>query len=887
MSESPQRYSALKSKGIQKNGTEDDEKSIRIDTASSTGMKGTAESCGSEENVQMSIPTVSFRPKESLSLAEEKEGNGSASESFLSGLQKKAKYFGLRSSASDLTNSEHDKEHEKKVTKESADKWKDAADISVENKYTTTRRKIISDSSKYRRGPVPVESLPSSAHGLQAPTHGTIDSDDEYENNCRPSSKGLLVYFARLGEIWDENEKVDINFIGSLFKAGANVNHEDRYGQTALHAAARDWNIDVAKYLLDNGALLDKGDKHGRTPLHLAAAVDHHEMIRFLVLNGANIDEKSVEGQTPLHFACKNDAVNSIKTLLSLGAQINLRDNKLRTPLFVAAESGRAHAATALLDADAPAGVYDIYGTSALACMVEKMPAVAYNAISQFYIDDKALRRKYFYLDQLESDVNAKDKSKSFAKNALEMIVVYRETDLVMHQVIQKMINVKWNLFARKKSIIELVINFIYTLIWVILALLIPRDGKFHTPLASKSWRIVLEAIFFFLTVYFAFKEIFMFKLMRKIDSRWRKWAIHNLEDELESCHPKWPEERKYVESEIQRVWGFRGSYSRNIGWSVYEWCCHVSVLAVAAAEVYYELHPTVAVAGKVYKIILSVSIMMVCIRLMKICRAFTFLSAFIVLLGHVVGATLRFAFLFFEFFIPYVCILWIVFGGDENAKNIDKISKGDGERFRTFDEIIYITWLMTVTADIPFSPMVQYHRILASIIVGTYYALVSVVCINLYIALMSETFTRVYENAEANASLQQALLIIFMERQMGPAESAKMRKHFAKKCSPLEQLEYGQENSRASSYDVEASLVLGNVDRRLQTLARTVDQSEQEAGRFPNQDADATLMKELKTKCRGVRQRHHSFAKSVAGSLEDVMKVQLDITKTLQSIGK
>ena len=89
------------------------------------------------------------------------------------------------------------------------------------------------------------------------------------------------------------------------------------------------------------------------------------------------------------------------------------------------------------------------------------------------------------------------------------MIVVYRETDLVMHPVIQKMINVKWKLFARKKSIIELVINFIYTLVWVILALLIPRDGKFHTPLASKSWRIVLEAIFFFLTVYFAFKVCF------------------------------------------------------------------------------------------------------------------------------------------------------------------------------------------------------------------------------------------------------------------------------------------------------------------------------------------------------------------------------------------
>ena len=86
------------------------------------------------------------------------------------------------------------------------------------------------------------------------------------------------------------------------------------------------------------------------------------------------------------------------------------------------------------------------------------------------------------------------------------MIVVYKETDLVMHPVIQKMISVKWNKFARLKSWIELIINLVYTLIWIILALLIPRDGKFHTPLTSKPWRIVLEAIFVILSVYFAIK---------------------------------------------------------------------------------------------------------------------------------------------------------------------------------------------------------------------------------------------------------------------------------------------------------------------------------------------------------------------------------------------
>lgn len=82
---------------------------------------------------------------------------------------------------------------------------------------------------------------------------------------------------------------------------------------------------------------------------------------------------------------------------------------------------GRAHVARTLLDHDAPAGTYDNKGTSAMAHMVEKMPQVAYAALAQFYMDDKAIRRKYFYLNQLESEKNQVDSSKNFAKSALEV----------------------------------------------------------------------------------------------------------------------------------------------------------------------------------------------------------------------------------------------------------------------------------------------------------------------------------------------------------------------------------------------------------------------------------------------------------------------------------
>ena len=98
----------------------------------------------------------------------------------------------------------------------------------TKKEFITSRKKESDDVIKYRRGPIDVKMLPVSNRNLNRTTHGTIDSDDEDGRSCRPSSKGLLTYFKELGQSGDDNEKVDLSFINSLFEAGADVNHQDR-----------------------------------------------------------------------------------------------------------------------------------------------------------------------------------------------------------------------------------------------------------------------------------------------------------------------------------------------------------------------------------------------------------------------------------------------------------------------------------------------------------------------------------------------------------------------------------------------------------------------------------------------------------------------------------
>ena len=82
-----------------------------------------------------------------------------------------------------------------------------------------------------------------------------------------------------------------------------------------------------------------------------------------------------------------------------------------------------------LLKLGAPTGVYDSYGCSAVQMMIEKMPILAYEGLNQFYVEDHAMRRRYYYLDHLDYDVKSRAGCK-YARNVLQVSVYYAHAKL-------------------------------------------------------------------------------------------------------------------------------------------------------------------------------------------------------------------------------------------------------------------------------------------------------------------------------------------------------------------------------------------------------------------------------------------------------------------------
>ncbi|XP_042877535.1 protein phosphatase 1 regulatory subunit 12C-like, partial [Penaeus japonicus] len=153
----------------------------------------------------------------------------------------------------------------------------------------------------------------------------------------------------------------------------ANVNHQNKGGETALHCAAQYGHTEAAQLLLGQGgdpALpnlqaetpMDLASQYGRlstvevlvraqpdllrpytaaaataavfphTPLHRASRNGHREVVKFLLANGHHVNVRTGQG-APLHEAALCGKVDVVRVLLEAGADPEVRDDNGHTVL--------------------------------------------------------------------------------------------------------------------------------------------------------------------------------------------------------------------------------------------------------------------------------------------------------------------------------------------------------------------------------------------------------------------------------------------------------------------------------------------------------------------------------------------------------------------------
>ncbi len=122
------------------------------------------------------------------------------------------------------------------------------------------------------------------------------------------------------------------------------INKKSVNGDTALHFAAENDNIDLLKLLIEFGAEVNVKNKKNQTVLHFALKTNLYKNFIYLHDSFPSLfdlsNDKDFFNQTYLHYACKQELVLAVNYLIFNNANINSLDDNFRSPIFYAVNQG-------------------------------------------------------------------------------------------------------------------------------------------------------------------------------------------------------------------------------------------------------------------------------------------------------------------------------------------------------------------------------------------------------------------------------------------------------------------------------------------------------------------------------------------------------------------
>lgn len=125
----------------------------------------------------------------------------------------------------------------------------------------------------------------------------------------------------------------------TLIRAGANVNHQNEYGYTALSYALGDSSTPAV--FID--ILLKAGARWQEQDIYNAAASGHIQFLKYVLATGIDLNKFDADGLTLLMRATERSQARVMRILLRAGASVNVRNERGETALHFADRASRQH----------------------------------------------------------------------------------------------------------------------------------------------------------------------------------------------------------------------------------------------------------------------------------------------------------------------------------------------------------------------------------------------------------------------------------------------------------------------------------------------------------------------------------------------------------------
>ena len=614
----------------------------------------------------------------------------------------------------------------------------------------------------------------------QPESHNPVTSDSTItiENEQK-----ILYYLASL-ESQTTHEDVDIEQLELLLKSGANVNASTPQGYTSLHQSVLKFPLRVSEWLVNNGARTETVDVYGWSALHLACIENRVDIVRLLCSHSPHLlyHQTVTMKHTPLHLASLSDAtdvicelVHQMKDFLSKDADrevvfrkwLEMRDYQGRSALHLATQYDRSMSARFLLEHSLSyAATFDSFDQFCLVHMIEKMAFVSKSALDQFHSTDALTRKQVFHLNLLEKRTN-----RDLTRTPLDAVVQFKRFELVLHPIFEKLLEMKWRKYGFLFAIIQTAFYFTNLLLWSLFTIHPLKGDKYLYDFPTAVWRVILGFVCIAFLVFQIveeftelFKDIFeqnyFTKRMRVIFTKDRD----NFPTYLET-------EQTYISNMLQNLKHFRNPYTGDF-WNYIDWLAYILMVATIVSH----LADVIAhsnTAADWHARIGVVNIIILWFRFLKYLRPFEFIGWFITILIYLKADIIRFTIFLMTLLIPYSIGVWVIYQFQDRDLN-------------TFYSTVFTVFRIIVVDEYPFHIMRDTDEWMTYFIIGSYISIVSIVSLNLFIALLSNTFQTVYDNSKANATMEKARILLSFERKLPFRIMKYYYEHIHQKCKPL-----------------------------------------------------------------------------------------------------